>query len=328
MSKPTIVSGVAPSGNVQIGNYLGAIKQWVKMQDDYNCIFFIVDLHAITAKKNPLILREKTREVAKIYLACGINPEKSTIFIQSQVPAHTELTWILSSITKVAELERMTQFKDKAAKNHQNINLALLSYPVLMAADILLYNSRLVPVGEDQKQHVELTKIIAERFNKEYGETFVVPKAYIPPTGARIMSLLDPARKMDKSDPNPDNYIALRDQPDIIIKKIKRAVTDSGAEIKSDDSRPAIKNLLTIYSLITETKISDLEKKYQGKGYAEFKNDLAETIVNFLNPIQKKLEQLDNNEKYLDKILTIGAEKATKIANETLDRVKEKIGLK
>lgn len=328
MSKQTIVSGVAPSGNVQIGNYLGAIKQWATMQNDYDCIFFIVDLHAITTKKDPAVLREKTREVTKIYLACGIDPEKSNVFIQSHVPAHAELTWILSSITKVAELERMTQFKDKSAKHASNINAALMNYPILMAADILLYNTNLVPVGEDQKQHVELTRTLGERFNKEYGETFVIPEAYIPKAGARIMSLLDPARKMDKSDPNAGNYIALRDKPAIIMKKIKRAVTDSGSEVKADASRPALTNLLTIYSLIADVKISDLEKKYQGKGYAEFKNDLGETIIRFFDPIQKKLEQLDNDEKYLDKILAAGAKKADAIANETLNRVKEKIGLK
>jgi len=320
-----IFSGIAPSGVLHIGNYLGAVKNWVHLQNKYESIFCVVDLHAITAPQNPEELHKKTLEVAKIYLAMGVDPEKSTIFIQSHVPEHTELAWILNTITKIPELERMTQFKDKSSENKQNINAGLFNYPVLMAADILLYDTNLVPVGEDQLQHVEIARTLARRFNSTFGETFVIPEPYVIKEGMRIMGLDDPTKKMSKSASSEYNYIALTDPPEKIREKVKRAVTDSGKEIKYLDSKPAIRNLINIYALLDNATPKDIEDAYRKKGYAEFKKDLAEVVVGFLEPFQEKYNEIDDREVL--RILEEGATKASKLAKEKMEEVKEKIGL-
>lgn len=325
----TAFSGVQPSGAIHIGNYLGAIKNWLEIQNQYQCFFCIVDLHAITIKQDPQILRQKIKEVAAIYLAAGLNPEKSIIFIQSQVPAHTELCWILNCLAKIPELERMTQFKEKSGKHRREVNLGLFDYPVLMAADILLYQTEIVPVGADQKQHVELARDLAERFNNLFGQTFTIPEPIIQKEekGSRIMGLDNPLNKMSKSAINSCNYIALLDPPELIKDKIKKAVTDSGQEIKYGPEKPAISNLLTIYSLFSGKSIKELEKEYKDGGYVKFKNDLAETIINFLQPFQNKYQKIINDQKYLQEVLEYGKNKAQKIAEQTLKEVKEKMGL-
>lgn len=322
--KKRIFSGVQPSGNLHLGNYLGAIKNWVKLQDEYDSIFCVVDLHAITVPQDPEELRKKTIEVAKIYLAAGIDPEKSTIFIQSHIPEHTELTWILNTITKVSELERMTQFKDKTQKNIEGTGVGLFDYPVLMASDILLYDTNLVPVGEDQLQHIEITRTLAKRFNKKFGETFIVPEPYITKEGMRIMGLDDPSKKMSKSAASEYNYISLTDDAETVRKKIKKAVTDSGTEIIYSDEKPALQNLINIYSLLSEIAPKEIEQKYKGKGYSDFKNDLAEVIINFLTPFQKRMKEL-SDEKVLE-ILKAGAEKVQPLAQKKLSEVKQKVG--
>lgn len=318
-----IFSGVQPSGNLHIGNYLGAIKNWVKLQNDYDSIFCIVDLHAITAPQNPEELRKKTMEVAKTYLAAGIDSQKSTIFIQSHVPEHTELTWILNTITKIPELERMTQFKDKSEKSE--IGVGLFDYPILMASDILLYDTNLVPVGEDQLQHIEITRTLAKRFNQKFGDIFVVPEAYVLKETMRIMGLDDPVKKMSKSAASEYNYIGILDKPDVIRKKIMKAVTDSGTEVKYADDKPALKNLINIYSSFSGKKPQEIEKSYTGKGYADFKKDLAEVIIAGLKSIQENFNKFSNEE--VIKILNQGAEKAKKIASVKMAEVKKKIGL-
>lgn len=376
-----IFSGVQPSGNLHIGNYLGAIKNWVKLQDQYDSIFCVVDLHAITVPQDPEELRKKTIEVAKIYLAAGIDPAKSSIFIQSHIPEHTELAWILNTIAKVGELTKMTQLKDKASLvdfedyevevmkfmksssgkdlieairkmtsediektarytaakavlkflkekyvNPLNNSLVgLFDYPALMAADILLYDTQVVPVGEDQVQHIELTRTLARRFNQRFGDIFVVPEPYVQKEGMRIMGLDNPAKKMSKSAASEYNYISLTDDAETVKKKIKKAVTDSGAEIKYADDKPALKNLVNIYSLLIDKKPQDVEKMYAGKGYAEFKNGLAETIIEFLQPFQEKIAEL-SDEKVLA-ILREGAEKMHPLAQGKMKEVKKKIGL-
>jgi len=321
-----IFSGVQPSGNLHIGNYLGAILQWVKMQKNYNCIFCVVDYHAITVKQDPKILKEKIIEVAKIYIAAGIDPKKSIIFQQSDISAHTELAWVLNTIAKISELNKMTQFKDKAGKNQNNVNVGLFDYPVLMAADILLYNTDIVPVGEDQTQHVELTRDLAKRFNSQFGEIFRVPEVQIKKESARIMGLDDPSKKMSKSAPSELNYISLTDKPEAAAKKIMRATTDSGAEIKFDMAKkPGISNLLTIYSLLDDISVKKLETKYKGKGYGDFKKDLAQVVKKFLTNFQKEYNKISDIE--VGKILDEGAKKASPIAEKTLRKVKIKIGI-
>lgn len=327
MAKKRVFSGAAPSGILTIGNLIGAINNWVKLQDDYESIFCIVDLHAITVRQDPKLLKSRSREFIKNYLACGIDPQKSTIFIQSHVKEHTELAWILGCYTYFGELSRMTQFKEKSARHKQNINVGLFNYPVLMAADILLYQTDVVPVGEDQKQHIEITRNLAERFNGLYGKTFTIPEGLILKEGARIMNLLEPNSKMSKSDENKQNVILLRDNPDLISQKIQKAVTDSGTEIRSGRDKPALTNLLTIYSAFTKKTISEIEKDYFGKGYAEFKKDLAEVIINGLKPIQEKLKELDQNPGYIEKILQESADEIRPIAEKTILEVKNKIGL-
>ena len=326
--KKTIFSGIQPSGNLNIGNYIGAISQWVEMQEKYNCIFSVVDYHAITVKQDPDELRKRIISTTKIYLAAGIDPEKSIIFQQSTVSAHTELAWILNCYgTRIADLNKMTQFKDKAGKNQESVSVGLYDYPVLMAADILLYNTEIVPVGDDQKQHVELARDIAARFNNEYGKVFVVPQAVIKKEGARIMSLQDPTKKMSKSDINQNNCIALLDKTDEARKKIMRAVTDSGSDVIYDFiNKPALSNLLTIYALLGDRQIKRLERDYGDKGYGDFKKDLAEVVVKFLEDFQEKYNKISDTE--VIKILAAGKIKAEAIAQNKLEEVKKLIGLR
>ena len=325
-----LISGIQPSGTITLGNYLGAIKNFVKLQDelvDTDILVFIADLHAITVSQDKQALRKNIKSLAAIYLACGLDPNKVHIFIQSEVPAHNQLGWVMECNSYIGELERMTQFKDKKVKQVAGVSAGLLTYPSLMAADILLYDANLVPVGVDQKQHLELTRNLAERFNTKYGETFIVPEPYIAKTGAKIMSLVDPEKKMSKSDENPKSYISLLDELPVIIKKIKSAVTDSDATIKYDvDNKPGISNLLTIYSCISGLSIEELEAKYANSNYAEFKTDLANVVANEIEPIQKRYNELINS-KELDEILDNGRDYANYLANRKLSKVYNKVGL-
>lgn len=320
-----IFSGAQPTGNLHIGNYLGALRNWVALQHEYESFFCVVNLHAITIPQDPKHLAAKTKEVARIYLAAGIDPKVSTIFVQSDVQEHAELAWILNGIARISELERMTQFKDKAKKQRENVLAGLLTYPVLMASDILLYQTDLVPVGHDQKQHLELTRDIAVRFNRDFGETFRVPDAFIPKVGAKIMALDDPAKKMSKSDENLNGSITLVDDADTIRRKFKRAVTDSGTEIRFDESRPAITNLLTIYQLLTGMPPEEIESKFDGKGYAYLKSELAEATIEFMRPFQERMRAINDAE--LHDILSEGAEKARDIARATMREAKERMGI-
>jgi tryptophanyl-tRNA synthetase len=320
-----ILSGAQPTGNLHIGNYLGAIRNWVAFQEEYDSFFCIVNLHAITLPQDPAVLRQKTLDVARYYLAAGVDPEKATLFIQSDVPEHAELTWILSCISRMGELERMTQFKDKGKGNAERAGVGLFTYPVLMAADILLYQTDLVPVGQDQKQHLELTRDLAERFNRDFGETFKVPEPYIPPVGASIKSLQDPAKKMSKSDENLNGAVFLMDDPDTVTKKIKRAVTDSGTTIEFNEERPAISNLLSIYQILTGKSPEESVAHFDGKGYGHFKTELAEVVVEFLRPFQERVHQFDD--ETLLGILKPGAEKARSVASETLKAVYQRMGI-
>ena len=319
-----IFSGAQPTGNVHLGNYLGALKNWVALQHEYESFFCIVNLHAITIARDPKLLAQQTRDLARFYLAVGIDPEVSTVFIQSDVPEHAELTWVLNCVARVSELERMTQYKDKARKQHE-VNAGLLDYPVLMAADILLYQTDLVPVGHDQKQHLELTRDLAIRFNRDYGETFRVPDPYIPKLGAKIMSLSDPMKKMSKSDDDPNSRIMLMDDADTVQRKFKRAVTDSGSELRFDELRPAINNLLEIYHLITGQSQVAVEEHFAGKGYAQLKRDLADATVEFLRPFQQRVREISDEQ--LDAILERSREKASGIARATLTKAFDRIGI-
>jgi tryptophanyl-tRNA synthetase len=325
-NKKIIFSGIKPSGHINIGGDIGAISQWIKFQDEYNCIFSVVDYHAITVKQDPEELRNNILEIAKIYLASGIDPKKSIIFQQSRVPAHTELAWIFNCYgTHIADLKKMTQFKDKAGKNQESVSVGLFDYPVLMAADILLYGTEFVPVGEDQVQHVELARDIAKRFNVQFGNIFILPKAMVNKSGARIMGLQNPERKMSKSDDNLNDTIYLLDDPEIAKKKVMRAVTDSGNDIKYDKkNKPAVSNLLDIYSYLSGRSIKELEKDYAGKGYGDFKQGLAETIVSFLGDFQKKYYSL--SDLAVMNILEDGAEKAKNLADPKLREVRRLIG--
>lgn len=314
--KRRIFSGIKPTGPLHLGNYLGALRNWVELQHEYESFFCIVNLHAITIPVDPDDLANLTIEIARLYVALGIDPQISTIFIQSDVPEHTELAWILNCSTRMSELERMTQFKDQARKQRESIGAGLFEYPVLMAADILLYQTDLVPVGEDQKQHLELTRDLAIRFNRDYGETFRVPEPYIPKVGARIMSLSDPTSKMSKSEDDPNGCIMLLDDPDTIQRKFKRAVTDSGSDIRFDDSRPAITNLLTIYQLLTGNERAEVETHFAGKGYAQLKQDLTDVTIGFLRPMQERAQGISDAE--ITSILEQGRDKARKIAGATL----------
>lgn len=320
-----IFSGVQPTGNIHLGNYLGALRNWVALQHEYESFFCIVNLHAITSRQDPKLLAQTTRELARVYVAVGIDPSLSTIFIQSDVAEHAELTWILNCIARMSELERMTQFKDKVKKQQENVAVGVFDYPVLMAADILLYHTDLVPVGDDQKQHLELTRDLAMRFNRDYGETFRIPDAYIPKVGARIMSLSNPANKMSKSDDDANGCVRLLDDADIIQRKFKRAVTDSGSEIRFDASRPAITNLLTIFQLLTGQAPEQIEDHFADRGYAQLKQELADVTIEFLSPLQERVQAIDDGQ--LTSILETGAAKARGIARVTLADVKEKMGV-
>ena len=325
-AKKRIFSGIQPRGILTIGNYLGALKNWVGLQEDYECIYCVVNMHAITVRQVPADLRRHTYEALAVYLAAGIDPKKSTIFVQSHVPAHAELAWVLNCNTMFGELSRMTQFKDKSAKHGNNINAGLFTYPTLMAADILLYQAALVPVGQDQKQHVELTRDIAERFNALYGDTFTVPEAYIPETGKKIMSLLDPAKKMSKSDENAGAYVAILDGRDDIIRKFRRAVTDSGSEVRFADGKDGICNLMNIYSAITGKENDEIEREFEGKGYGDFKLAVGEAVADALSPLQNEYARLIADKAYLEQIMREGAETASSIARKTMRKVYKKTG--
>jgi len=323
-----LFSGVKPTSTPHLGNYIGALKQWAEIQHRYRCFFCIVDLHAITVAQDPELLRERTLEIAAIYLAIGLDPERCTFFVQSEVKEHAELGWILGTLAKMSELERMTQYKDKAKTKGENVGAGLFNYPSLMAADILLYDTTVVPVGEDQLQHVELTRTLARRFNAQFGETFVVPQALVQKVGARIMSLQDASKKMSKSDESASGTIMLTDEADAIRKKIMRAVTDSGDEISYDAvERPAISNLLTIFHHATGRPIKEIEKEFASQGYAEFKRALAEAVVMMLEPIQKKLAEFKRRPDELKAILDKGRDQAQELARTKLALVKQKVGL-
>ncbi len=326
--KKNLFSAVQPSGVPTIGNYVGAIKNFVDMQDEYNCIYSIADLHTLTVKQEPAKLRKATLELLALYIACGVDPEKCILFIQSHVPAHAELTWILNTMTYPGELNRMTQFKDKSRSHADNINVGLMDYPVLMASDILLYNTAVVPVGADQKQHIELTRDLAIRFNNRYSDTFVVPEPFIPKQGAKVMSLADPTKKMSKSDANLNAFISMYDSSDVIISKFKKAVTDSDNKIVFDpENKGGISNLLTIYSVFTGMSIDEACKLFDGKGYGEFKVKVGEAVADGIKPITEKREQLIKDKAYLDSIIIKGAESASRIAERTLRKVYRKVGL-
>ncbi|HIY29091.1 MAG TPA: tryptophan--tRNA ligase [Firmicutes bacterium] len=324
--KPVIFSAIQPSGTITLGNYLGALKNWISLQDDYDCIYALADLHTITVRQDPATFRRHTLEAYALLLACGIDLNKSLFFIQSQVSAHAELAWVLNCYTQFGELSRMTQFKDKSQKHPENVNAGLFTYPSLMAADILLYQADLVPVGADQKQHLELTRNIAERFNGLYSPTFVVPDAYIPKTGARIMSLQDPTRKMSKSDENANASIALLDKPEDIMRKFKRAVTDSEACVRYAEGKDGVNNLMGIYSCVTGRTYEEIEQEFSGKGYGDFKAAVGEAVVEHLRPIQERFSQLIQDKAYLEKCYTENAEKASRIAYRTLSKVMKKVG--
>ncbi|MCA1737633.1 MAG: tryptophan--tRNA ligase [Actinobacteria bacterium] len=323
-----VFSGIQPSGASHLGTYLGALKNWVAVQEEYESYFCIVDLHALTVPQDPKVLRANVREMAAIFIAVGLDPSRAVIFRQSRVSEHTELAWLLNCIAKVGELSRMTQFKDKSQKGGaESASVGLYDYPVLQAADILLYNAHLVPVGEDQRQHLELSRTLARRFNSLYGETFIAPEPMILETGARVMALDEPAKKMSKSSPTPAGYVALLDEPDVIRRKIRRAKTDSGSEIVASPEKSAMTNLLSIYAGLTERAVHKIEDQYRGKGYGDFKKDLAEVVVESLSPIRERTLELLGDPRELDGILESGAEKAREVARPTLHDAWAKLGL-
>lgn len=324
--KKTIFSGMQPSGLITLGNYLGALNNWTKLQDDYNCLYCIVDMHAITVRQDPVKLRKQARDLLTQYIAVGLDPEKNIMYYQSHVPQHAELGWILNCYTYMGELNRMTQFKDKSQKHADNINAGLFTYPVLMAADILLYQADLVPVGEDQRQHLELTRDIAGRFNSIYGDTFKIPEGYIGKVGARIMALQEPTKKMSKSDENKNNTIAIMDDPAVIMNKIKRAVTDSENQVRFSEDKPGISNLLNIYCATTGSTMADAEKEFENVGYGTFKTAVGEAVVANLEPIQAKVKELEKNKDYIESIIKINSERASHLADRTLRKVHKKIG--
>ncbi|MBR4797993.1 MAG: tryptophan--tRNA ligase [Oscillospiraceae bacterium] len=326
-NKKRVFSGIQPTGGFTLGNYLGAVRNWGALQDEYDCIYSIVDLHSITVRQDPATLRRQIREAAALVLACGVDPEKSILFIQGDVHQHAEMSWILGCYTQFGELSRMTQFKDKSQKHPENVNGGLFTYPVLMAADILLYQTDLVPIGADQKQHLELARNIAERFNGVYGQTFVVPDGYFPKVAARVMSLQDPTAKMSKSDENTNAKIMLVDEPDLIIKKFKRAVTDSGSEVRAAEDKPGVTNLMSIYSACTGKSFDEIEREFEGKGYGDFKTAVGETVRDMLKPIQERYAMYLSDKEQLNGILRTGAEKASYIAAKTLAKTRRKIGL-
>lgn len=327
IEKKTIFSGIQPSGELTLGSYLGAIKNWVELEDEYNCFYCIVDMHAITVRQTPAELRRRALAQLAQYIASGIDPEKCTLFIQSHVPAHAELSWVLSCYTMFGELSRMTQFKDKSAKNADNINAGLFTYPALMAADILLYQTDLVPVGSDQKQHVELTRDIANRFNGVYGDVFKIPEPFIPKVGARIMSLTSPENKMSKSDKDPGGCIYIMQKPEEIMRSFKRAVTDSETVVRYDmENKKGISNLMSIYSVATGKSFDEIEKEFDGRGYGDFKAAVGEAVVEMLRPIREESERMIKDKAYLESVYKAGAEKASYFANKTLRKVYKKLG--
>ncbi len=326
--KKSLFSAVQPSGAVTIGNYIGAIRNFVKLQEEYSCIYAVADLHAITVKQEPAALRRNTLGLMALFIACGIDPEKCVLFVQSHVPAHAELAWVLNTVAYPGELSRMTQFKDKSAKHAENVNMGLMDYPVLMAADILLYQAALVPVGADQKQHLELTRDLAIRFNNRYGDTFTVPDGYIPKgSGARIMSLADPSRKMSKSDENPNGFVTMDDDRDTVIRKFKRAVTDSDTEVRFDpEHKPGVSNLLTVYCAFTGKGTEEAEREFAGRGYGDFKLAVGETVADALAPVQAEKARLLADKAYLSDVIAKGADRAFRIARKTLSKVYRKVG--
>ena len=326
--KKILYSGMQATGTLTLGNYLGALKNWLNWNEEYECFYGVMDLHSLTVRQEPAEFRKNARNLYALYVAAGLDPKKNCLYYQSHVSAHAELGWILDCFTYMGELNRMTQFKDKAAKHADNINAGLFTYPALMAADILLYQANLVPVGQDQQQHLEITRDIAERFNKLYGKTFTIPEGYYGKASAKIMGLQDPTAKMSKSATNPNDVILLEDEPDVIIKKFKKAVTDSENKVRFDpENKPGVSNLMQIYSSITGLKMEEIEKEFENSGYGNFKTKLAETVVATLEPIQKRYKELLENKEYLEKIYTEGANRARKLASKTLDEVKERIGI-
>ena len=324
--KKTLFSGMQATGNLTLGNYLGALKNWVQIADDYQTFYSVVDMHSITVRQDPAELRKRARNLLTLYIAAGLDPEKNCIYYQSHVSGHAELAWILNCFTYMGELNRMTQFKDKSAKHADNINAGLFTYPVLMAADILLFQADVVPVGIDQMQHLELTRDLAVRFNNIYGDVFTVPEPYIGKTGARVMSLQDPTRKMSKSDENPNGSIYLMDDPDTIIRKCKRAVTDSVGCVRYCDEQPGIKNLIDIYCACTGKAAADVEREFDGKGYGDFKMAVGEAVVSVLKPLQDNYADLSKNKDYIDKVIKENGEKAAYFSNKTLRKVQKKVG--
>ena len=324
--KKVLFSGMQATGNLTLGNYLGALKNWVNLSDEYECFYSVVDMHSITVRQDPAVLRKRARALLTLYIAAGLDPKKNCIYYQSHVSAHAELAWILNCFTYMGELNRMTQFKDKASKHADNINAGLFTYPVLMAADLLLFQSDVVPVGIDQMQHLEITRDIAERFNNIYGDVFTIPEAYIGKVGAKIMSLQDPSKKMSKSDENVNASIYLMDDPDAIMRKCKRAVTDSEATILYRDEQPGVKNLIDIYSACTGKTPADVVKEFDGKGYGELKLAVGESVVSVLKPLQDEVARLSKEKAYLDGIIKENAEKAGYFANKTLRKVQKKVG--
>lgn len=324
--KKIIFSGIQPTGTFTLGNYIGAVSRWGALQDEYDCIYSIVDMHAITVKQEPAKLRQQTLQSYALLLACGVDPERSVVFIQSHVRSHAELNWILACSTQYGELTRMTQFKDKSAKHPDDVNAGLFTYPVLMAADILAYKADLVPVGVDQKQHVELARNVAQRFNSKYGDFFTVPEPFISETGAKVMSLQEPTKKMSKSDDNPNACIYILDEPDVIIRKFKRAVTDSEAEVRFAEGKDGINNLMTIYSSVTGKSFGDIEKEFSGKGYGDFKLAVGEAVADRLRPVREDYARLMEDREYLKKCYTEGAEKALKMSRRTVLKAYRKVG--
>ena len=324
--KKVLFSGMQATGNLTLGNYLGALKNWVTLSDEYECFYSVVDMHSITVRQDPATLRKRARTLLTLYIAAGLDPEKNCIYYQSHVSAHAELAWILNCFTYMGELNRMTQFKDKSAKHADNINAGLFTYPVLMAAEILLYQADVVPVGNDQKQHLEITRDIAERFNNIYGDVFTIPEGYYGKVGARIMSLQDPSRKMSKSDENPNASIYLLDDPDTIMRKCKRAVTDSEGQILYRDEQPGVKNLIDIYSACLGKTPEETVREFDGKGYGDFKIAVGEAVVSVLKPLQDEVARLEKDKVYLDGIIKANAEKAGYFANKTLRKVQKKVG--
>ena len=326
--KKVIFSGAQPTGNLTLGNYLGALRNWEKLQDDYDCLFCVVDQHAITVRQDPAELRRRTQATLALYIACGIDPEKSTLFVQSHVPDHAMLSWVLSCQTMYGELSRMTQFKDKSARHSDNINAGLFTYPVLMAADILLYQADLVPVGADQKQHIELARNIAQRFNHNYSDTFVVPEPYIADAahGARIMSLAEPEKKMSKSDENQNAFIRILESRDETIKKFRRAVTDSDNCVRASEDKPGITNLMTIYSCCTGKDFAEIEREFDGIGYGDFKTAVGEAVCDMLEPVRRRFDEISADRAYLDGVMLAGREKAARRAAKTMRKVYRKVG--